>query len=256
MVYGDFTLRTAGLLCWPRSPRNLLLKVGFGQTQSNPELSLKLLRISARTPRVPQNRDAQRPPSREEHMKTTRKGFTALVLFTALLLATFAFAATTTRYIHVRVSSPGTHELVRVNLPLTLAEQVIPAINHGQLRDGKVRIGHLDANNVNVRAILEALKAAPEGEFVSVQHVGNDVRVAKEHGIMVVHATDKQSKQNVDVTIPWDVAQALISETSQNQLNVEAAVRALENVGDMNLVNVTGQDQTVRVWVDSRSSGE
>jgi hypothetical protein len=24
----------------------------------------------------------------------------------------------------------------------------------------------------------------------------------------------------------------------------------------MNLVNVTGQDQTVRVWVDSRSSGE
>jgi hypothetical protein len=74
--------------------------------------------------------------------------------------------------------------------------------------------------------------------------------------MMMVHATDKQSKQNVDVTIPWDVAQALISETSQNQLNVEAAVRALENVGDMNLVNVTGQDQTVRVWVDSRSSGE
>jgi hypothetical protein len=58
------------------------------------------------------------------------------------------------------------------------------------------------------------------------------------------------------VTIPWDVAQALICETSQNQLNVEAAVRALENVGDMNLVNVTGHDQTVRVWVDSRSSGE
>ena len=189
-------------------------------------------------------------------MKTTRKGFTAVVVFSALLLATFAFAATTTRYIHVRVSSPGTHELVRVNLPLTLAEQVIPAINHGQLRDGKVRIGHLDANNVNVRAILEALKAAPEGEFVSVQDVGNDVRVAKEHGLMVVHAADKESKQNVDVTIPWDVAQALISETSENQLNIEAAVRALENVGDMNLVNVTGQDQNVRVWVDSRSSGE
>jgi ribonuclease HI len=189
-------------------------------------------------------------------MKTTGKSFTALVVFTTLLLATFAFAATTTRYIHVRVSSPGTHELVRVNLPLTLAERVIPVINHGQLRDGKVRIGHLDDNNVNVRAILEALKAAPEGEFVSVQDVGNDVRVAKEHGMMVVHAVNKGSKQNVDVTIPWDVAQALISETSQNQLNVEAAVRALENVGDMNLVSVTGQDQTVRVWVDSRSSGE
>lgn len=189
-------------------------------------------------------------------MKTTGKGFTAVMVFSALLLATFAVAATTTRYIHVRVSSPGTHELVRVNLPLTLAAQVIPAINHGKLRDGKVCIGHLDANNVNVRAILEALKAAPEGEFVSVQDTGNDVRVAKEHGLMVVHAVDKESKQNVEVTIPWDVAQALISETSENQLNIAAAVRALENVGDMNLVKVTGQDENVRVWVDSRSSGE
>jgi ribonuclease HI len=137
-----------------------------------------------------------------------------------------------------------------------LAEQVIPAINHGQLRDGKVRIGHLGANSVNVRAILEALKTAPEGEFVSVQDAGNDVHIAKEHGLMVVHVIDKENKQNVDVTIPWDVAQALISEAGENELNIEAAVKALENVGDMSLVKVTGQDQTVRVWVDSRSTGE
>ncbi len=189
-------------------------------------------------------------------MKTTGKGFAALVVFFGLLLATFAFAATTTRYIHVRVSRPGGHELVRVNVPLTLAEQVIPAINHGQLRDGKVHIGHLDTNNVNVRAILEALKTAPEGEFVTVQDAGNDVRVAKEHGLMVVHVADKENNQNVDVTIPWDVAQALILETSENQLNIEAAVKALENVGDMNLVKVTGRDQDVRVWVDSRSTSE
>ena len=91
---------------------------------------------------------------------------------------------------------------------------------------------------------------------MSVQDAGNDVRVAKEHGLMVVHAVDKESKQNVEVTIPWDVAQALISETGEDQLNIEAAVKALENVGDMNLVKVTGQDENVRVWVDSRSSGE
>ena len=91
---------------------------------------------------------------------------------------------------------------------------------------------------------------------MSVQDSGNDVRVAKEHGLMVVHAADKENKQNVEVTIPWDVAQALISETSENQLNIAAAVKALENVGDMNLVKVTGQDENVRVWVDSRSSGE
>jgi hypothetical protein len=60
----------------------------------------------------------------------------------------------------------------------------------------------------------------------------------------------------VDVTIPWEVAEALIADTTENQLNVEAAIRALENVGDMTLVKVTDHDQTVRVWVDSRNSAE
>ncbi|HEV7217589.1 MAG TPA: hypothetical protein VGN39_01860, partial [Terriglobales bacterium] len=83
--------------------------------------------------------------------------------FSALSLAAFAISATTTRYLHVRVSNPASHELVRVNVPLTLAEKVIPAINHGQLRNGKVQIGNFRADNVNIHAILDALKSVPEG---------------------------------------------------------------------------------------------
>ena len=173
-----------------------------------------------------------------------------------LLAATFVYAATTARYLHVKVTNPTTHELVRVNVPLMLAERVIPAINHGELRNGKIHIGKFEANNVNIREILDALKTAPEGEFVAVQNTGNDVHVAKEHGQMVVHVFDKGDKQNVDVTVPWEVAQALISDTTENQLNVEAAIKALETVGDMTLVKVTGKDENVRVWVDSRNTDE
>jgi len=174
--------------------------------------------------------------------------------FSVLSLTAFAIAASSTRYLHVRVSNPASHELVRVNVPLTLAEKVIPAINHGQLRDGKVQIGNFRADNVNIHAILEALKAAPEGEFVTVQDTGDDVRVAKERGQLVVHVIDKNSAENVDVTIPWDVAQALISDTNQDQINVEAAVKALQNVGDTTLVRVSGRDENVRVWIDSRNT--
>jgi len=188
-------------------------------------------------------------------MKTTKRIFPAVALGSALLLAaTLAMAASATRYLHVRVTNPNTHELVRVNVPLTLAEKVIPAINHGELRDGKVRIGNFSADNVNVRAILDALKTAPEGEFVTVQNTGDDVRVAKERGQVVVHVIDKNSKENVDVTVPWDVVQALITDTTEDQLNVEAAVKALENVGDVTLVRVSGNDDNVRVWVDSQSN--
>jgi hypothetical protein len=181
-------------------------------------------------------------------------GFSAFSVFALSMLTAFALSASPTRYLHVRVNNPATHELVRVNVPLTLAEKVIPAINHGQLRDGKVQIGNFRAENVNIHAILDALKTAPEGNFVTVQDTGDDVRVAKERGQLVVHVSDKNSGENVDVTIPWDVAQALISDTNADQLNVEAAVKALQNVDDTTLVRVSGRDENVRVWIDSRNT--
>ncbi|HEX8879627.1 MAG TPA: hypothetical protein VF749_06330, partial [Candidatus Acidoferrum sp.] len=44
------------------------------------------------------------------------------------------------RWLHVRViSTDGKGETVRVNLPLQLAEKVLPAVNHDRLHNGKVR---------------------------------------------------------------------------------------------------------------------
>jgi ribonuclease HI len=180
--------------------------------------------------------------------------FPVIGLAGMVAVTTFAATAAPMHYLHVRVSNPTTHELVRVNVPLTLAEKVIPAINHGQLREGKVCIGNFKADDVNIRAILAALKTAPEGEFVTVQDTDDNVRVAKEHGQLVVHVIDQKGNENVDVTIPWQVAQALISDTTDNELNVEAAVKALETVGDTTLVRVNDHDETVRVWVDSNNT--
>ena len=185
-------------------------------------------------------------------MKTLK----ALLLVGGLVAGTAVWAASPERYLHVRVSNPTTHELVRVNLPLSLAEKVIPAIHNEQLKNGKVEIGDFKANEVDVRAILDALKTAPEGEFVTVQEPDNDVRVAKEHGQLVVHVTDKHSKEKVDVTIPWEVAQALISETTDNQLNISAAIKALENIGDATLVTVVSNEESVRIWIDSSNTTE
>jgi hypothetical protein len=190
-------------------------------------------------------------------MKTINKvvGFWMVVLAGTALWAA-PIGTSPVRYLHVRVNGGSSHEVVRVNLPLSLAEQVIPAINHGQLRNGKVQIGKLAANDVNLKMILDALKTAPSGEFVTVQENDSDVYVAKEHGQLIVHVKDKQGKENVDVTIPWEVAQALASETNDGELNVEAAIKALENAGDVTLVSVTGHDQNVRVWIDSSNTGE
>jgi hypothetical protein len=191
---------------------------------------------------------------------TSMKRFLPLLVLlstgTVVLAAPPLRASSEGRYLHVKVNNLNTHELVRVNIPLSLAEKVIPAINHGQLQNGKVHIGNFSATDLNLKLILDALKSAPEGEFVTVQNNDSNVRVAKERGRLLVHVTDKNDKQTVDVTIPWEVAQALASETDHNELNVEAAIRALESAGDVNLVTVTDHDQTVRVWVDSNSATE
>ena len=186
-------------------------------------------------------------------MRSAKK---AMLLVAVLLATSFAIAAAPARYLHVRVNNPATHELVRITVPLALAEQVIPAIHQGKLRGGKVEIGHVTADKVNIKAILDALKTAPEGEFVRVEEPGNNVRVAKERGQLLVHVIDKNSKENVNVTIPWEVAQALVSDTSEDQLNVEAAIKALENVADTTLVSVTSDAENVRIWIDSHSTDQ
>jgi len=183
---------------------------------------------------------------------------TALPLAVVCLAGSMAMAASSVRYLHVRVSSAGKNEQVRINVPLAFAEKIIPAISSGQLRNGRVHLGHLSSDSVNLKMILDAVKTAPEGEFVTVQENDGDVRVAKEHGQLVVHVVDKGSrdKENVDVTIPWAVAAALSSDVDGDQFNLEAAIKALEDAGDVTLVSVTSRDENVRIWIDSNSASE
>lgn len=181
---------------------------------------------------------------------------TLAIVALVLVAAATALAVPAERYLHVRVDDARSSQKVRVNIPLSVAAQVIPAIESGRLRDGKVRIGDFQANGVNVRQILDALKTAPDGEFVTVQQPGEDVRVAKKNGVLIVRVRNtKGEKENVDVTVPWAVAEALTTNAGQHELNVEAAVQALQKAGDMTLVTVTGNRKNVRVWIDSESTG-
>src|SRR2546422_2254411 len=52
-------------------------------------------------------------------------------------------------------------------------------------------------NDVDLRALLDAVRSAKDGEFVSVQSRENDVRVAKQGGYLVVHVRDhKRSEEH------------------------------------------------------------
>jgi len=166
-----------------------------------------------------------------------------------------AVAAPGERYLHVNVEDPTKGEKVNVNVTLSMAEKVLPAINNHGLHDGKVSIHNAQMNGVDVRALLDAVRTAPDNEFVTVKDNDSDVRVAKANGNIIVHVIDKKNKeQKVDVTVPLAVVDALFSTAKNDELDIAAALRALSDAGDVLLVTVQDSTEKVRVWVDSRNT--
>lgn len=181
-----------------------------------------------------------------------------------------AQASTSDKWLHVRVIEDGRDgekgETVRVNVPLSLAEAILPALKvHDKIEAGRVKIRHhhWEGNEIDFRAAFDAVKKAPDGEFVTVQKGDSEeVRVSKQGGYFLVNVRDDKVRKDgtkrsekVDVKVPMSVAEALFS-GAPGELDILAAVRALARHGDTQLVAVEDGRTTVRVWVDSKNTSE
>ena len=111
-----------------------------------------------------------------------------------------ATASSHDRWLHVRVTNPGKNEeTVRVNLPLELAEKVLPTINKNRLHSGKVSFDDVDCHGVDLHALVDAVRTSKDGEFVTVQSKDSDVRVAKQNGYLFVHVFEKNRPKHSQV---------------------------------------------------------
>ena len=94
-----------------------------------------------------------------------RKTLSALTVLLWLASATAALAAE--RWVHVKVNETGEDgERVRVNIPLSLAEKVLPTINAHNLRNGKVRVDEKDFHDVDLRTLLDEEAAERQGAIL------------------------------------------------------------------------------------------
>jgi hypothetical protein len=180
---------------------------------------------------------------------------TAAQASTASASSQNATASSRDRWLHVRVTNPGKdEETVRVNLPLELAEKVLPTINKDRLHSGKVRIDDVDCHGVDLHALVDAVRTSKDGEFVTVQSKDSDVRVAKQNGYLFVHVFEKNRPKHsqVEVKVPMKVVDALFS-AGKDELDIVAALHALSAQGDTELVSVKDEESTVRVWIDSKN---
>ncbi len=179
---------------------------------------------------------------------------------TATQTATVQSTSTDKRdmWLHVRLDSPDAKgERVRVNIPVELAEKVLPTINHDKLHGGKISINCLHGEDVDLRALMDAVRTAKDGEYVTVQSDDSDVRVAKQGGHLIIHVLDKgkAKKEQVEVSVPMKVVDALFS-AGKDDLDLVAALHVLSGMGDTELVSVKDEENTVRIWVDSKNVTE
>jgi len=108
-----------------------------------------------------------------------------------------------------------------------------------------------------LREIWADLRKHPDATFISVDEVDSKVRVAKIRGNLVVRAHEKGAgrDEQVEMKIPGAVVDALLSSPG-DQLNVGAAMKALARQGEGEIVTVTGDGETVRIWIDASSEGQ
>jgi len=185
----------------------------------------------------------------------------------SVMVSMFAFAVLAMpadRWIHIRVIESGPDgDRVRINIPLSLAEAVLPTIKVDKLCEGKVKVDGHAFDQVDLRALLEAVSKAQDNQYVTVESKDENVEVAKagEFLLIKVHENSKGAGRNsgahkaantVDVKIPFKVAHALLS-GRDNELDVLAAIRALAEYPNLELVTVKDETDNVRIWVDSRN---
>lgn len=173
----------------------------------------------------------------------------ALAALLAAGLAPEARADESDLWLLVEVDEAGGAQ-VRVNLPLRLVQTVVAAIPEAKLQ-GSASLG-LDPGEISVedlRAIWAELERSPDATYVTVDEPNSRVRVSKRAGMLLVEVTDTGERSSeVVARLPLSVAEGLLA-GDEPHLDLRAAVQALIDSGEGELVTVTDGDDRVRVRI-------
>ena len=159
-------------------------------------------------------------------------------------------------YLHVKVHDAKEDSHVNINLPLSVVEKSTAFIPSDARKSGKIRIDDEEVNVTELREMWAELQKHPDATWISVDEPDSKVRVSKRGNYLHILANDRKGKggrgENVEIKIPASVVAAMLA-TNGDELDIAGAIRALAREGEGELVTVTGDDETVRIWIDARA---
>jgi hypothetical protein len=171
-----------------------------------------------------------------------------VVVAAVLLVAGLAAAQSSGRWINVNVDEVSSGTKVEVHLPLDLVLNVLDGVDVEHFHGGHVEL-ETDVD-VDWPKVLNAVKDAPDGEYVKVQGPDEDVQVMKKAGTLFIHVTGKGEDQEiVDVQVPASILTSLDID-GENRIDVKALLSSLATLPSGDLVKVTSNDANVRIWIE------
>jgi hypothetical protein len=183
--------------------------------------------------------------------RTRRLFALAAIALAVLFLAAPSFAAD--RWFHVRVDEPQGAE-VAVNLPLSLIEMAVSMVPEDFSDEVQVELNEEGFSVEQLHQLWQEVKNTGDATFVTVKEGDQTIEVSRSGNFLVAQTVGDGDTQ-IDVRFPLEVIDALFS-SGPDRLDLAAAVRALANYADGDMVTVRDNDTTVRVWVDDSNEGD
>jgi hypothetical protein len=164
-------------------------------------------------------------------------------------------------WLHVAVDEGGpAGSRVRVTVPLSLAQAILPLIDDEEIAGGKIRLDHLgdgaENDRAEIRALRAAVAAAPEGEFVPVA-VDDQTALAARSGKNLLLRIDEEDMR-VRIRFPLDLVDALLAAEAagHGELGLAATISTLAAAGPGDIVAVDDGHDQVRIWLDAKPEHE
>lgn len=171
-----------------------------------------------------------------------------------LLCAGVSFASSKL-WVHVHIEDQTKEEIVKINLPISVIETMLPMIEDKKLKSGKIYMDDKEFRVEDLRKAWKDIRDEGDMEFVSIQGRDGNVRIFIEGNYLLVMPEEKARKKQVEVRIPLQVVDAMLSGKG-DQLDLAAGVKALRDSGIKDIITVRAEDSYVRVWIDDKNLGK
>jgi hypothetical protein len=179
------------------------------------------------------------------------KKFFGMALLAAGLLGAAQRSAAADLWLHIDVNGKG--EQANINLPLAMVRNMAPMLEEKGHGAKRLRVRDKDLSVNELRQAWREIANGPDANYITVKDKDSDVHIAKQGDYLRLKAKDRgEGGEDVDLKIPLDVVAALFS-SDGDELNFGAALEALARRGEGELMTVNGNDETVRIWIDSRA---